>query len=60
MTKRVAPPNYIRRLLEMQDRGELPPGLVDIDVAHDDWCATLTRMQPCDCDPDVSIRKQEN
>ena len=32
-------------------------GVHEIDVTHDDWCALLRRGMPCNCDPDVSLRR---
>ena len=50
--------NYMKKLLEMQARGELPTaGLSDVDVAHDDWCGVHTGSY-CNCDPEITLRKR--
>jgi hypothetical protein len=37
---------------------EMGVGINDIDVAHDDWCALLKSGLPCNCDPDVRLRRK--
>ena len=52
--------NYMKKLMDMQARGELPPGgLSDVDVAHDDWCGVYTGSY-CNCDPDITLRKRSS
>jgi hypothetical protein len=51
--------NYMKKLAEMQARGELPAaGLSDVDIAHDDWCAIYTGSY-CNCEPEIRIRKRK-
>lgn len=38
---------------------ELGAGLFDVEVLHDDWCALLTGRGPCDCSPDIVVRRVE-
>jgi hypothetical protein len=38
---------------------ELGPGLYFADVRHDDWCAFLGGRGPCDCNPDIEVKRIE-
>jgi hypothetical protein len=50
--------NYMKRILEMQARGELPAsGLSDVQVAHDDWCSVHTGGY-CNCDPEITALRR--
>jgi hypothetical protein len=50
--------NYMKKLMDMQARGELPAAcLSDVDIAHDDWCGIYTSGY-CNCDPEITIRKR--
>jgi hypothetical protein len=33
--------------------GKLAPGVYEITVRHDGWCALLNGVGPCNCDPEV-------
>src|SRR5262245_4975959 len=47
--------NYMKKLIEMFNRGEMPEGRVsDAIVEHDWWCG-LNRHGRCDCDPSVRV-----
>ena len=49
--------NYIKKLLAMQDRGEIPDaGLACVDIEHDGWCAIFAGGY-CNCDPAVILRQ---
>jgi hypothetical protein len=48
--------NYYKKLVELYERGLVPPGgLADVAVYHDDWCRTH-RGGYCDCDPEVEVQ----
>ena len=52
-------PNFVRKILEMQDAGAFPKaiGVHLVTVYHDDWCGIY--QQPprvCDCDPDIRLK----
>jgi len=34
-----------------------PGDIYEAAVAHDDWCALLSGRGPCNCDPDVTMKK---
>ena len=53
----ISQPNFIRKILQMQDAGTLPKdiGLHRFDVAHDDWCQHF-HGRPCNCDPDITVK----
>jgi hypothetical protein len=38
---------------------ELGPGLYFADVRHDPWCAFLAGRGPCNCLPDISVKRIE-
>ena len=47
---------YFRTLVELVERGVLPPGLVGVvDVYHDDWCR-INHGGYCNCDPEIRLR----
>jgi hypothetical protein len=48
--------NYIKKQMRLISEGKLvarPGQALHIHIAHDDWCALLTRGGYCDCDPDI-------
>lgn len=48
--------NYYKKLLQLYDQGTLgKPGLTEIDICHDDWCA-IYRGGYCNCNPEVRVR----
>lgn len=50
--------NHTRKLLAMLASGELKPTpgeFRNVHVAHDDWCALLKGIGPCNCDPDIYL-----
>lgn len=48
--------NYMKKLMELKARGELPAsGVSDVQVAHDDWCKVHTGGY-CNCDPEITIQ----
>ena len=53
--KRPEVPGYMRRILGAYRVGAIPPGVADVTVRHDDWCALLAGRGPCDCEPDIEI-----
>jgi hypothetical protein len=50
-------PNFVRKILEMQDAGTLPKaiGVHIFDVSHDGWCPYF-RGRPCDGDSDIMVQ----
>ena len=55
--KRDRMPNYLRALLA--GGWEVSPGeMVDVEIRHDDWCAHW-RGAPCDCEPELTMRRLE-
>lgn len=50
--------NYVAKIAALQ--ASLKPGEVaHVTVQHDDWCALLVSSQPCDCDPDVKMVRDD-
>jgi len=50
--------NYLKKLEAIADLGLVEPGcLYSLSVGHDDWCALLAGVGPCNCDPDVELKK---
>jgi hypothetical protein len=48
--------NYYRKVMELVERGELPPDRVsEVDVYHDDWCR-IYHGGYCNCNPEVRLR----
>ena len=41
----------------MKARGELPDGVSDVEVAHDDWCR-IYKGKYCNCDPEIRVRRR--
>jgi hypothetical protein len=50
-------PNFVRKILQMQDAGTLPRdrGVHRFDVAHDPWCQHVDD-RPCNCDPTITVQ----
>ncbi len=47
--------NYVAKLAAfITANGLQPHQVIEVNIAHDDWCALLTRGAPCDCDPTIS------
>jgi len=50
-------PNYRKRVRQLVRDGVIKVGeALNIDIAHDDWCAVY-KSKPCDCDPDIINRE---
>ena len=47
---------YVKKMIELQAQ-QLEPGLYHFEITHDDWCALLKLEGPCNCNPDVKMRK---
>ena len=48
--------NYFPKVMELIERGEVPPARVsEVDIYHDDWCR-IYRGGYCNCDPEVKLR----
>jgi hypothetical protein len=53
-TKPKYAPGVLEHLAQAQAAGKLKPGTVYmIDVRHDNWCALLAGIGPCNCNPEV-------
>jgi hypothetical protein len=52
--------NHLNLLLEQIASGKIPtePGIVHIDVAHDDWCDLLNGRGKCNCNPEIGPARQ--
>lgn len=49
--------NWLKKVIEAYERGELPKGGVyHLEVAHDDGCSLLAGTGPCDCEPELTPR----
>lgn len=46
--------NYLKKLLEMLEAGNLNPGLTNCIVAHDANCGIFSGS-PCNCDPEIRL-----
>jgi hypothetical protein len=48
---------YIRKLKQARTFGLIPPkpGVVVIEVLHEDGCPLLSGQGPCRCNPDVGL-----
>ncbi len=47
-------PRYMRPLLRSLRDRQIPPGLHDVKVFHDGWCA-IWSGGVCNCNPDVQL-----
>jgi len=48
---------YLKRIQKATERGVFGAGEVhDLAAAHDDWCG-IHKGHECDCDPDISFRR---
>lgn len=56
--KRVAKPKgaYVNVIMKLLESGGIQPGISEITVAHDTWCA-IFRGQACNCAPAVKIQE---
>lgn len=50
--------NYTAKVMELAKQAGV--GVQDVDIKHDDWCALLSSGKPCNCDPEVTLRKGGN
>jgi hypothetical protein len=51
-----AAPNYAAAVLRLL--ATVPPGTgLDVSVLHDSWCAQLAGTGPCDCAPELLVRR---
>ena len=50
-------PNFVRKILAMQDAGALPKdiGMHRVEVTHDPWCQPF-RGRPCHGDPTITVQ----
>ncbi len=50
-------PNYRSVMRQLMRDGAINAGqILNVDIAHDDWCA-IYHSKPCDCDPDIINRE---
>lgn len=49
--------SYIDKILTQIDEGkvEVKPGLIHMEVLHDDQCPMLKGTGPCECDPEIKV-----
>lgn len=50
------PPKYMAKVMELAATLGLDPGVLEIEVLHDEWCAIMRGGRHCDCEPDVRVR----
>ena len=51
-----AAPNYLPAVVRLL--ATLTPGTgLDVSVLHDSWCAELAGTGPCNCDPELLVRR---
>ena len=56
MTKK-RQPNYLAKLIKLNDEGKARPGVLTIaHIYHDDWCAFF-KGEPCNCSPDITLEE---
>ena len=48
---------YIADLVAAFGEKDLPPGVYSVLVAHDAWCTLLKNRGPCNCNPDIEIKR---
>ena len=55
--KRIAQPNYVRKLYYLWRIGAIPRavGVHMLDVAHDDWCGIFANKR-CNCNPAIRLK----
>ena len=48
-------------MLELVLSGEFKAGVsYSVEVRHDEWCSLLNGVGPCDCYPDIEVRRLGN
>lgn len=47
--------NYVKKMVQLVEAGEIPSGLQTVDIRHDDWCDLMFHRGYCNCDPTVSL-----
>jgi hypothetical protein len=53
--------NYLLALADALACGDFRPQPGEVYAAsihHDDWCAFLAGRGPCDCNPDIEVRRE--
>lgn len=45
--------NYLNKLLEALEKGQLQKGFAEVNICHDSWCALLNGKGTCNCNPDI-------
>ncbi len=46
--------NYVRGMAWLREQGQLPAtGVYETTVKHDDWCALLAGVGPCNCRAEI-------
>jgi hypothetical protein len=45
--------NYTEQINDLARRAG---SLLSVEVAHDDWCALLREVGPCNCNPEIRTR----
>jgi len=43
-------------LIDAYQARPFPPGVYDVTVRHDPWCALLKNRGPCNCNPDIEMK----
>jgi hypothetical protein len=44
--------NFIKKVAILTAQGKFSPGIQDVDIKRDDWCAFLNdSRKECNCDP---------
>jgi hypothetical protein len=50
--------NYLKKIQELWDEGQIPPGtFTNVRILHDNWCGLLNGRTVCNCNPDIKIEK---
>jgi len=49
-------PNYMKKILKKLKDRQLPVGVTDVLVRHDDWC-DIYKGLPCNCDPEIEMKE---
>jgi len=47
---------HLADLLDAYQAHPFPPGVYNVLVRHDAWCALLKNRGPCNCNPDIEIQ----
>jgi hypothetical protein len=48
--------HHIADLIDAYHARPFPPGVYDVIVRHDSWCALLKNRGSCTCNPDIEIK----